>query len=368
MHIARDHSPLLAGTLEHLGHLVSFDTQNPPRALATSGIFAYLSAALGPSFRVEVTDLGEGCINLFAVRGSPRLLFNYHLDTVPRNPLWTRDPFTLGIEGERAYGLGACDIKGAAAAMLAALPAGGDDVALLFSSDEEAGQGRCVRAFLERQLPFEGVVVGEPTQGKAVLAHRGIGTGTFHFHGTPGHASSARALEDSAVHEAIRWGSRALLRAEEEEARGIEGLLGLRLNVGRIEGGEKPNMIAGSCQVRAGVRPPPGTSPEAWLQELAALAPDPSRVRLEQGFLGPTLPAEGRDLAPARALAARLGLEVGAAVDFWTEASLFSQAGYPALVYGSGDIAQAHTADEFVSLAQLEAIAERYVQMLSQEK
>ena len=83
----------------------------------------------------------------------------------------------------------------------------------------------------------------------------------------------------------------------------------------------------------------------------------------EETFRGPSLPsgdvarAEERRLA-ARDLADELGLPVGNAVDFWTEASLFSAAGLTALVYGPGDIAQAHTADEWVSLEQLQGYAD----------
>jgi len=64
---------------------------------------------------------------------------------------------------------------------------------------------------------------------------------------------------------------------------------------------------------------------------------------------------------PARSL----GVEPGEPVDFWTEAALFSQAGYDALVFGPGDIAQAHTADEFVRLEQLDRVANTYVSWLS---
>lgn len=357
---------LLEDTLDHLRHLVAFDTQNPPRAMSADGVFAYLERALGPAFTVAIDDLGDGCVNLYAVRGAPKLLFNFHIDTVPKNPAWTRDPFELVVEGDRAVGLGACDIKGAAAAMLAAVACAPGDVALLFSSDEEAGQGRCVRRWLEQHggEPLEGVVVAEPTRGQAVLAHRGIGTGTMVFEGRPGHASSARALKDSAVHEAVRWGARALERAEHDESVTSEGLSGLRLNLGRIEGGEKPNMIAAECRVRFGVRPPPGLSPKALLEELAALTDPKERARLEPGFLGPTLPAQSAQLDEGRALARRLSLEEGSAVDFWTEASLFSDAGHPALVYGPGDIAQAHTADEWVRLAELESAAATYLRVL----
>ena len=66
----------------------------------------------------------------------------------------------------------------------------------------------------------------------------------------------------------------------------------------------------------------------------------------------------------ARKLAEGLGLPVGNAVDFWTEASLFSQAGLTAFVYGPGDIAQAHTAGEFVLLDQLQRYTDSITRIL----
>jgi acetylornithine deacetylase len=90
---------------------------------------------------------------------------------------------------------------------------------------------------------------------------------------------------------------------------------------------------------------------------------EPAAAHFEETFRGPSLPsgdiarAEERRLA-ARDVADELGLPIGNAVDFWTEASLFSAGGYTALVYGPGDIAQAHTADEFVTLEQLQRYAE----------
>jgi len=93
----------------------------------------------------------------------------------------------------------------------------------------------------------------------------------------------------------------------------------------------------------------------------------------EETFRGPSLPAgdiaqaEERRLA-ARDLADELGLPIGNAVDFWTEASLFSAAGYTALVYGPGDIAQAHTADEWVALSQLDEVANTYLRIMGGAK
>jgi acetylornithine deacetylase len=76
--------------------------------------------------------------------------------------------------------------------------------------------------------------------------------------------------------------------------------------------------------------------------------------------------AEERRLA-ARDLADELGLPIGNAVDFWTEASLLSQAGLVAFVYGPGDIAQAHAADEWVSLEQLRRYADSIARILGSD-
>lgn len=364
---------LLPAALAHLERLCAFDTRNPPRAIDCGGIFDYLAEHLvAARFACETFDLGDGCVYLLAIRGEPRLLVNVHVDTVPADPAWQGDPLRLRVEGERAIGLGACDIKGAAACLLAAAPVSAGPAALLFSSDEEAGSSRCVRDFLGRRR-FAEVLVAEPTRCRAIAEHRGIASALATFRGAGGHASAARALHDSALHEAVRWASRALDLAAASEAGEGAGLRGLRLNLGRIEGGTKPNMIAAEAQVRFGVRPPPELPPRDALARLAALAPDPGRVAFTPGFLAPPLPAAAGDaLAAARAaaadLAARLGLTPGAPVDFWTEAALFSEAGATALVYGPGDIAQAHTAGEWVALAELAEAATTYRRLLGQPR
>jgi acetylornithine deacetylase len=110
--------------------------------------------------------------------------------------------------------------------------------------------------------------------------------------------------------------------------------------------------------VRFNFRPLPSHDIDVLHTRLGACAAVGVLDRYEETFRGPSLPAgdvayaEQRRQA-AQALAESLGLTVGNAVDFWTEAALFSQAGLTALVYGPGDIAQAHAADEFVLHDQL---------------
>lgn len=362
-------SDLLQNTLRHLRELVACDTQNPPRQIADSGIIGYLRKQLA-TFDLEFEDHGEGCQSLLAVRGEPRILFNFHVDTVPASDAWQTDPFEMCVEEDRAVGLGACDIKGAAACMLAAVEEADGDVALLFTTDEEAGSSRCVKKFLERRRDFDAVIVAEPTEAEAVLEHRGIATYTGTFHGVPGHASDRRALEDSAVHRAVRWAEAALEYAERHEETTFKTLSGIRFNLGVLEGGIKPNIIAPSATVRFGFRPLPDQEPEAVMADFEALAPTDAHVEWAPGFYGPTLPADGGSTIgevakDARQLAHDLGISIGEPVDFWTEASLFSEAGFTSFVYGPGDIAQAHTAGEWVALDQLSRVAETYSRILA---
>ncbi|MET0330165.1 MAG: acetylornithine deacetylase [Dyella sp.] len=356
-------SSLLDDTLQHLRALVSFDTRNPPREIGTGGIFDYLRANL-PGFTVTVTDYGAGAVNLYAVRGTPKYLFNVHLDTVPDSPHWSADPHTLRVEGDRAIGLGACDIKGAAAALVAVANASNGDMALLLSSDEEANDARCIAGFLKDKPAYEAIIVAEPTRGEAVLAHRGIGAVQMRFKGRAGHASGEQKPSDSAVHQAMRWGTAALDFVERQAHQRFGGLTGLRFNIGKVEGGIKANMIAPTAEVRFGFRPLPSMDHDQLLETFRSLV-EPLPVEFNATFRGDSLPAGDTASAEARRLAARdladeLEIPVGNAVDFWTEAALFSAAGYTAFVYGPGDIAQAHTADEWVALEQLD----HYVQTI----
>lgn len=353
-----------ADILSRLEVLVGCDTRNPPRAIsADDEVFRFLRSEL-EGFRVSLTDYGSGHLALLAVRGKPATVFNFHIDTVPVNEGWTRDPFALKVADEKAVGLGACDIKGALACMLAAAARTDGDLAILVTTDEEAGVGRAVREFLATDHAFENAIVAEPTRCAAVTAHRGIITAQAVFKGVAGHASSARVLADSAVHRAMRWGAACLALAERWSAEEALGMRGVPLNMGRIEGGIKPNMIAGRCEVQLGLRTLPGQDGRALMGALEALAPATELEHFEIKFDAPSLPAHGTR-APTGTLTGVPGLEAGGPVDFWSEAALFSAAGLHAIVLGSGDIAQAHTADEWVAISELTRLASIYEGMLN---
>jgi acetylornithine deacetylase len=207
--------------LAHLEALVACDTQNPPRAIdGDAHVLAYCSEVAGSACKIRIWDHGDGHVTWYAVRGKPQVLFNVHLDTVPVGEGWSSDPHRLRVENSRAYGRGACDIKGAAAALLTLAEQGAENLAILFTTDEEGAGGCCVTRFLEagEAERYKQVVVAEPTSCEAVLGHRGFLSVKGRFKGMPGHSSEARALRENANHQMARWAARAIQLAESRKS------------------------------------------------------------------------------------------------------------------------------------------------------
>jgi len=353
----------IAGVLGYLETLVAFDTQNPPRSLsAESPIFGWVGDVLGTGFDVELIDHGLGRVSMLAVRGKPELLFNVHLDTVPVIGGSKYPALEMKVEDGRVYGRGSCDIKGAAACLLELAGSTDKPMALLFTTDEEGASGCCVDEFVRsRQCKaFRQVVVAEPTDCLAILSHRGYLSVKGQFTGVPGHSSEPRALTDNALHKLSQWMTAAIGLAGQLDAQGRRPCF----NVGEVHGGIKSNVIADQARVHWSARLSPGDSNEDFLEAMTGLDLSGS-ASWQVPFSGPPMPTDGHDTARARAFVERHGIETGPTVNFWTEASLFAQAGIPAIVLGPGNIAQAHVVDEWVSVDQLERALEIYTKLVN---
>ena len=345
----------LTRILDHLAPLVAADTRNPPRKIdGDHALVRAVREALPDGFDLDVSDLGGGSVILDARRGEPDVLFNVHMDTVPAADGWSREPHTLHRAEDRAYGLGTCDTKGAAAVLLTLAEDTDAPMRLVLTTDEEAGQATCVRTFLETLADVRLAVIAEPTDARAVTRHRGVCSATARFAGRSGHASQGGV---SAVHQAARWIADCMADDLAAET---------RLNFGRIEGGVKPNMVAAACEVMFGFRTPPGEDHDDILRAVRGRAPEAEHATR---FVGPGLPV-GTDAARdaqdrAEAEARRLNLVTGDPVDFWTEASLFAAAEVPAVVLGAGNIAQAHAVDEWVSYDSLSRLYDAYERIVT---
>ena len=299
------------------------------------------------------TDGSPGAY-IFARWGTPTRIINAHVDTVPANAGWSRDPWKPHVEGGKLYGLGSADTKGAIAATLVALDHGRPvDRGVLFSGDEEAGSA-IMHAFLRspHAKSVKEAIVCEPTARTAGIAHRGVLCQHTRFTGKGGHSSKADFMPKPIVELA-----KVAVALDELGKRrlhdGPTGMQGTCLNVASLTGGVAFNVVPERAELEWSLRPYPGFDRAAWDRDVTAIA----------GSVTTTIdhaPFQCDKLASAvRPFVSNVG-----ALDFWTEAALYQEHGIDAIVVGPGDIGQAHAADEFVALEDLEWAVELYRALL----
>ncbi|MBX9628873.1 MAG: M20 family metallopeptidase [Gemmataceae bacterium] len=373
--------PDLTTLLTDLVHLPSVNpmgrTDLPPDVLYEHRVTAYLERHLRElGVPVERQRVAEGRDNLVAVYDPPgtppfTTVFEAHQDTVPVDGM-TVEPFGAVVEGGKLYGRGACDVKAGGAVMLAAFarlvrerPPGSARVILAYSVDEEHSF-LGVQEMVRRGLRADHAVVAEPTLLDLVTAHKGVVRWRVE---TAGRACHSSRPEDgvNAVYRMARVVAALERYAADLRGRPEDPVLGPRtLSVGRIAGGASPNTVPDWCRIDVDRRLLPGEDAAAARAELeTVLGADPDvdfRVTVEEAHAPcPPLSPEG-----SGELVARLGAAVDAvvgrhrvrAVPYGTDASTLALAGIPGVVFGPGDIAQAHTKDEWIDLAQLDPAAE----------
>ncbi len=290
-----------------------------------------------------------------------------HMDTMPGEGM-DIEPFSPKIERGRLYGRGACDTKASLAAMLMAMKTAAQrgrlkrSVCLAAVADEEF-RFTGVQTFIRSRPEAAMAVVGEPTGLDVVVAHKGVLRWEVETLGRAAH-SSRPELGDNAIYhmapvlEAMREYADAVAR---EPGHPLAG--GKTASVGVIRGGQTVNTVPDRCRIQIDRRTLPDEDPEAAyrgaVEFLRGRAPDETTWRA----LPPFLVSPGLDVSPdapvARAVLAaarRAGLQPQTlGVSYGTDASHLFQAGIPSVVFGPGDIRQAHSAVEFVELRQLAA-------------
>ena len=311
--------------------------------------------------------------------GGRVLLLEAHMDTVAM----PSEPSPIRREGGRLYARGACDTKGAAAAMLAALSrlaASDDRPTVIFAgvSDEEAAMTGS-RALLEQLPRVDGAIVGEPTSLRPVRVHNGMLRFRIIARGAAAHTSRAH-LGVNAIAAASRLVlaiQDALLPQLEQRSHPLAGPA--LITAAMIDGGVAPNLVPSRCVIHVDRRLAPGEDPAAALAEVDALLGEARArgddVSREEPFI--SLPAvdvpadDGLVVAAEAVASSELGVAVSAGgVPYGTDASnLAGVGGIPCVVIGPGSIDQAHTDEEWVDVAEVErasmiyeAIIRRYAQ------
>jgi acetylornithine deacetylase/succinyl-diaminopimelate desuccinylase-like protein len=328
--------------------------------LAASAVSAGLDVELRPVFPERP--------NLLA-RLSPagpvrrRIVLAPHSDTVGGADLGSRLFQPIRRHG-RLHGRGACDTKGSVAAMLSALIAvaragrrpAGTEIVLAVLVDEELNQSGS-RALIKSGFKADLAVVGEPTRLRIVTAHKGAAWLTLETRGRAAHGARPE-LGRNAIHAMSRVVELLQTRyASQLRQRSHPLLRWPTVNVGSIQGGRQANIVPDQCLIKVDRRMVPGESSAGVCREVKALLRKhglSARVDLSSPAL-PCLPMETDVKLPlVRSLMALAGQARPAGVDYFSDASVLSHGGIPAVLFGPGDIAQAHTHDEWIALSSLE--------------
>jgi acetylornithine deacetylase/succinyl-diaminopimelate desuccinylase-like protein len=290
-----------------------------------------------------------------------RLLLAPHLDTVN---VASEKQFVPRSANGRIYGRGACDTKGSVAAMFTALkclarsgrrPAATEIVFAGLMDEENAQAGS--RTLAASGFKADLAIVGEPTRLQIVTAHKGSLWFRLETRGKAAHGSCPH-LGKNAVHEMAR----IVDLLETSYARRLQNrrhpLLGApTINIGFMQGGTQPNIVPASCVAGADRRTIPGeTEPAVRAEIMGWLRSHGLRATLtsEKSSLCPPLETDPRlPLVQKFLQAARQKKPAG--VDYFCDAAVLAQGGIPSIVFGPGDIAQAHTDDEWIAQKSLEA-------------
>ena len=303
------------------------------------------------------------------------ILLAPHLDTVGAED----SQFIPQRKNGRLHGRGACDTKGSVAAMLTALCELAESKSrpqateIIFAGliDEEHAQsgsralvGQASRLSLnffgngDRRdaCPTALAIVGEPTKCRVVTAHKGSLWLQLETRGRAAHGATPQ-LGKNAVHEMARVVEVLETEYAAQLRRRKHRLLGAAtVNVGTICGGTQPNIVPDGCAISIDRRTLPGETEAGVRREITALLQAKKlSAKISSAKLAPALPLETNFKLPlVQQFFRSAGQSKPAGVDYFCDAAVLSAAGIPSVVFGPGDIAQAHTADEWISLAQLE--------------
>jgi acetylornithine deacetylase/succinyl-diaminopimelate desuccinylase-like protein len=288
--------------------------------------------------------------------GKPRLLFAPHTDTVSVAGM-TIDPFGGEIRGGKLYGRGASDTKGPMASMLWALrecrgilPKLTHEIWFAGLMGEEAGQDGA-KDLAERER-FAFVIVGEPTNLEVVFKHKVDVTARITATGRAAHSSCPERGENAITKLAA--GLLALAKALTSRFETVsDPVLGHpTFSIGTIRGGTKFNIVPDHAEAVIDLR----LLPSQWKNGEARDIFEVMRQACPGLQVEQIMGSEALDTDPAHPRVAKL-VEVGgcpAGAAWFCDAAIFSARGVPAVAVGPGSIAQAHTEDEFIEVADLE--------------
>lgn len=304
------------------------------------------------------------------------IVLSGHTDVVPVDGQeWDTNPFAAVKKGDAIYGRGACDMKGFIAVALALLPEFqqlklAHPVHFAFSYDEEIGcRGApyIIEDMIEQGLKPKACIVGEPTNMRPVVAHKGIQGFRCHIHGRAAH-SSLTPQGCNAIEYAARMICHIRDTADQLRQQGpFDSHFDVpftSISTNMIQGGTASNIIPDSCEFHFEFRHLPEVSPRIIKDKINEYAQQILLPNMQREFAGAKIDIDELASAPSfeaidESEVVRLAREILDEKDivkvaYATEAGQFQHADIPTIVCGPGSIEQAHRPNEFVLVEQLE--------------
>jgi len=361
----------MTGTEKLLAELIALPSVNPaflpvrhPHAGEKKVADFLASVAARAGLEVEYQKVLPGRANFLArlLPSGPirqTILLAPHLDTVVADST----QFIPQRKNGRLYGRGACDTKGSVAAMLTALcelaanPRRPQSTEIVFAGliDEENAQEGS-RALVAEGFKADLAIVGEPTRLAVVTAHKGSLWLELSTKGRAAHGATP-SLGRNAVHAMARIVDWIETDYAAQLARRKHPLLGTAtVNVGKISGGTQPNIVPDQCVISVDRRLLPGETPAGVRKEITDLLRAKGwPAQLTTAKLAPAVALETDPALPlVHQFLVSLGQRKTVGVHYFCDAAVLAAGGTPSVVFGPGNIAQAHTSDEWISLAELE--------------
>ncbi len=364
-----------------LKDLIALPSVNPSfggsgEAAVADYVLAYLEkAGLKPERQVVLDDGRDNVFVRVGEKEGPAILLEAHMDTVATEGWLSGSPFDPVETEGRIYGRGSCDTKASLAVFLAVAAHFSRQpetlrVPLVFAAtiDEEEMQTGASR-LMEAGLDLQAAITGEPTLLDIIHAHKGILRFKIRTEGVAAHSAFPERGENAILKMAP-----VLSRLAEYEsnlaARPAHPTLGRpTVNVGTIRGGQAVNVVPDSCVIDIDRRLLPDETGDEVLEEVRRTLSGLGKVTVESAVLDRVGIDTPVDSPVAEALAAAVRKNKGdcqfLSAPYMTNATAYASAGIPSLVFGPGDIAQAHTRDEHVEAAQLESAFRILVDFLS---